>query len=162
MSDFVLYNYFRSSTSYRARIALELKQIKYEYVPIHLVKQEQHQAPYAELNPSHEVPTLIHQGMAIGQSMAIIEYLDEIHPTPKLFHGTPHLRAKIRQFCETINSFTSARNKRRLGYSIGCARDLNRWRLKSTEPPGPFVSTINCRRLRSSWFRRFSPLAALK
>ena len=80
MNTFVLYNYFRSSASYRVRIALNLKQIKYEYKAVHLVNNggEQHSPEYTKLNPSHDVPTLVHNGKPIGQSVAIIEYLDQI------------------------------------------------------------------------------------
>jgi maleylacetoacetate isomerase/maleylpyruvate isomerase len=104
---FILHNYFRSSTSYRARIALNLKGIKYKYVPVHLLKNggEQHSAEYRKLNPQGEVPTLIHNGKAISQSMAIVEYLEDIHPANPLFPKDPYMKAKVRQFCENINSF---------------------------------------------------------
>lgn len=104
MSDFVLYNYFRSSTSYRARIALNLKGIRYEYSPIHLLNGDQHSVEYKAKNPSGEVPTLVHKNRAIAQSMAIVEYLDAIQPSPRLFPADAYLAAKVRQFCETINS----------------------------------------------------------
>jgi maleylacetoacetate isomerase len=104
MSEYVLYNYFRSSTSYRVRIALNLKNISFEYKSIHLVTGEQHSAPYRQLNPIGGVPTLVHQGKVISQSMAIIEYLDEVKESPKLFPGDSVGRAKIRQFCENINA----------------------------------------------------------
>ncbi|PWU14892.1 MAG: maleylacetoacetate isomerase [Bdellovibrio sp.] len=104
MFDFTLYNYFRSSSSFRVRIALQLKNLNYEYRAIHLVKNEQYQGEYQELNPSSEVPTLVHQGQAIGQSMAILEYLDVVAPKPRLFPVDSMKAAKVRQFCETINS----------------------------------------------------------
>jgi maleylacetoacetate isomerase len=108
MSEYVLYNYFRSSTSYRVRIALNLKGISYDYRPVHLLNNggEQHSAQYRNLNPMGGVPTLVHRGKVFSQSMAVIEYLDEIKESPKLFPGDAALRAKIRQFCENINADT--------------------------------------------------------
>lgn len=106
MSEFALYSYFRSSASYRVRIALNLKSIPYEYKAVHLLNQggEQHQEAYRQLNPSHQVPTLVHQGRAIGQSMAIIEYLDQLKPMPRLFPADAYQRALVIQACEIINS----------------------------------------------------------
>lgn len=105
-SDIVLYNYFRSSASYRVRIALELKGLKYEYRPVHLVSNggEQFKPEYAALNPSREVPTLVYKGNVIGQSLAIIDYLDSVQPTPRLFPTDPYQRALVMQYCEIINS----------------------------------------------------------
>ena len=107
MAPFTLFNYFRSSTSYRVRIALHLKGIEFDYKAVHLLKGggEQHSVEYRKLNPQGEVPTLIHNGKAIGQSLAIMEYLDEIHPSARLYPQDPYQKAKIRQFCENINSF---------------------------------------------------------
>lgn len=65
---------------------------------------EQHSAEYRKLNPQGEVPTLVHDGKVIAQSFAIIEYLDEVFPERPLFPKDPYGRAKIRQFCENINS----------------------------------------------------------
>ena len=75
MSDFALYNYFRSSTSYRIRIALNLKQIKYDYKPVHLLKDggEQYKLDYRKLNPASGVPTLKHNDFVVSQTMAIVE-----------------------------------------------------------------------------------------
>lgn len=107
MSQVTLHNYFRSSTSYRVRIALNLKNIEYKYVPVHLLNNggEQYTANYKALNPMSEVPTLEHEGMTLGQSVAIIEYLEEQFPSPSLFPRDSQKKAKIRQFCENINSF---------------------------------------------------------
>lgn len=110
--EFVLYSYFRSSASYRVRIALEIKSIDYEYRTIHLLNNggEQHGADYTKLNPSREVPTLIHNAAAssspivLGQSVAIIDYLDRAVPTPRLFPENAHHRALVLQACEIINS----------------------------------------------------------
>ena len=82
MSELKLYNYFRSSTSYRVRIALEIKQLSYEYIPVHLVNNggEQNQSDYRKLNPMGGVPTLKHNDFLLAQSDAIIEYLDDVFP----------------------------------------------------------------------------------
>jgi maleylacetoacetate isomerase len=106
VSEFVLYSYFRSSASFRVRIALGLKDIKYDYRAVHLLKGggEQFKDDYAKLNPSRQVPTLVHDGVAIGQSMAIIDYLDAIQPTPHLFPKDPLKRALVTQACEIVNS----------------------------------------------------------
>lgn len=107
MASLILYNYFRSSTSYRVRIALELKNLKYTYKPVHLLNNggEQNSEFYLQLNPIGGVPTLVHNEKAISQSFAIIEYLDEAFAdsTP-LFTKDVFENAKIRQLCETINA----------------------------------------------------------
>ncbi len=102
----ILYNYFRSSASHRVRIALNIKGLEYEYRPVHLLNNggEQHGEEYTKLNPSHEVPTLVHKGRAIGQSMAILDYLERIQPTPPLFPQDPYERAVVVQACEIMNS----------------------------------------------------------
>jgi maleylacetoacetate isomerase len=106
MAEFVLYSYFRSSASYRARIAMNLKGLPYEYRAVHLLNNggEQHQSAYGQLNPSHEVPTLVHNGKAIGQSMAILDYLDRVSPLNRLFPEEPYARAQVMQACEIVNS----------------------------------------------------------
>jgi len=104
MAEFILHNYFRSSTSYRARIALNIKGVPYEYKAVHLLKGEQLTPEYKNLNPTGGVPTLIHNGKIIPDSYAIIEYLEEILPTPALLPKDPYHRARIRQACEIINS----------------------------------------------------------
>ena len=106
MSDFILYSYFRSSASHRVRIALGLKGIAYEYRAVHLLNGggEQKKAEYRQLNPSGHVPTLVHKGRAIGQSMAIIDYLDHVSPAIRLFPQDPYERALIVQTCEIVNS----------------------------------------------------------
>lgn len=107
MSQLKLYNYFRSSTSYRVRIALHLKKLEFDYKPIHLLNNggEQHSAEYRALNPVGGVPTLVHGDKVISQSFAIIEYLDEAFPqTYQLLPQDPYLKAKVRQVCENINA----------------------------------------------------------
>ncbi|MES2855884.1 MAG: maleylacetoacetate isomerase [Bdellovibrionota bacterium] len=106
MSKFVLYSYFRSSASHRVRIALHLKNIDFEYRAVHLVNGggEQHSEAYRKINPSREVPTLVHGENVIGQSIAIIDYLDRVAPAPLLFPIDPFHRALMLQACEIINS----------------------------------------------------------
>lgn len=107
MSNLTLHNYYRSSTSYRVRIALELKSLKYSYAPVHLLNNggEQNSNSYRQLNPGGGVPTLVHNGKVLSQSFAIIEYLDEIFNEPvSLFSKDAFEKAKIRQLCETINA----------------------------------------------------------
>ena len=97
-----LYNYFRSSSSFRVRIALHLKGLSYEYVPVHIAKGEQHQAAYAEVSADGLVPTLEIQGRRLSQSLAIIEYLDALHPTPPLLPEDPFERAQVRALSQSI------------------------------------------------------------
>jgi len=94
-----LYSYFRSSASFRVRIALELKGLPYEYVPVHLLKDggQQLLAEYRAVNPDGLVPALVLDGgQALQQSVAMIEYLDEVHPEPKLLPGDALDRAYVR------------------------------------------------------------------
>ncbi|KAI6191680.1 Maleylacetoacetate isomerase [Aphelenchoides bicaudatus] len=93
----ILFSYWRSSCSWRVRIALELKHIPYEYRPVNLLKREQVDPEFLKLNPLGFVPAFLHNGEALSQSLAIIEYLDESFPdSPQLIRGTPAERAQIR------------------------------------------------------------------
>ena len=97
-----LYNYFRSSAAYRVRIALGLKGIEYDYLPVHLAKGEQQADAYRALNRQSLVPTLVDGDTVVPQSLAIIEYLDEVHPDPPLLPATPAGRARVRAIALTI------------------------------------------------------------
>jgi maleylpyruvate isomerase len=99
-----LYSYFRSSAAYRCRIALNLKALPYEMAFVHLTKGGgQHNAPaYRAINPQGLVPTLDDDGRIVTQSLAIIEYLEEMHPAPTLLPGDPGQRARIRAFALAI------------------------------------------------------------
>ncbi|MEI7972744.1 MAG: maleylacetoacetate isomerase [Bdellovibrio sp.] len=101
-----LWNYYRSSTSYRVRIALHLKGISYTYRPVHLLKNggEQHQEAFRKLNPLGEVPCLVHGTHIVSQSLAILSYLENLQPNPPIFPQDPYLRAKAWQLAEGINS----------------------------------------------------------
>ncbi|XP_004837189.1 maleylacetoacetate isomerase [Heterocephalus glaber] len=100
----VLYSYFRSSCSWRVRIALALKGIDYETVPINLIKDggQQFSAEFQTLNPMKQVPALKIDGITIGQSLAIIEYLEETRPTPQLLPQDPKKRANVRMISDLI------------------------------------------------------------
>ncbi|MBL6936721.1 MAG: maleylacetoacetate isomerase [Alphaproteobacteria bacterium] len=102
--DFALYGYFRSSAAFRARIALNLKGIKPELRFIHLLRNggEQHTAEYKGLNPQELIPALAHDGHLITQSLAIIEYLDEIVPEPPLLPNDALGRARVREIAYAI------------------------------------------------------------
>ncbi|WP_442109616.1 maleylacetoacetate isomerase [Pseudomonas sp. NUPR-001] len=92
-----LFNYFRSTSSYRVRIALALKQLEYQYVPVNLLKGEQTEADFLSLNPQGRVPALrIDSGELLVQSPAIIEYLEEVYPQPALLPADAVQRAQAR------------------------------------------------------------------
>ncbi len=93
-----LYSYWRSSAAYRVRIGLNLKGLAYDLVPVHLLRDggEQHAAEYRAVNPQELVPVLAHGHRRLGQSLAILEYLDEIWPSPSLLPGTARARARVR------------------------------------------------------------------
>ncbi len=100
-----LYTYFRSSAAYRVRIALNLKGLPYEMIPIHLTKDggKQHSSEYRAVNRQELVPTLaLDGGGLLTQSLAIIEYLDETHPQPPLLPGDPVARAHVRELAQVI------------------------------------------------------------
>jgi maleylpyruvate isomerase len=100
-----LYSYFRSSAAYRVRIALNLKGLPYEIVPIHLTKEggQQRRPEFRAINPQMRVPTLeLSGGEILSQSLAIIEYLDEIHPEPPLLPADALERAKVRAIAQLV------------------------------------------------------------
>jgi maleylacetoacetate isomerase len=100
-----LYTYFRSSAAYRVRIALNLKGLPHEMVPVHLTKDGgyQRKAEFVALNPQMRVPALaLSSGDVITQSLAIIEYLDDIHPEPPLLPADALDRAHVRAIAQTV------------------------------------------------------------
>lgn len=99
-----LYDYYRSSCSYRVRIALNLKKLKYDTIPIHLLDNggEQHSDEYKSINPQEIVPSLMTDDGVINQSMAIIEYLEELYPEPPLLPNNIYQRAEIRNLALII------------------------------------------------------------
>ena len=99
-----LYDYFRSSASFRVRIALNLKGLEYNAIPIHLLNNggEQNSESYLQVNPQGLVPSLLDGNRVLTQSLAIIEYLDEMHATPALLPSSPYEKALARAFALTI------------------------------------------------------------
>ncbi|WP_027897126.1 maleylacetoacetate isomerase [Zestomonas thermotolerans] len=133
----ILYSYWRSSAAYRVRIALNLKGLAYRQVPVHLVRDggQQHSADYRALNPQELVPLLLDEeagGVRIAQSLAILEYLDEVFPVPSLLPGEPELRAQVRALamhvaCD-IHPLNNLRVLQYLSAELGVAEEAkNAW-----------------------------------
>lgn len=127
-----LYGYFRSSASYRARIALNLKGLKYEYAAVNLLEDETESEQYRRINPQAIVPALEDQGVIIPQSLAICEYLEERFPTPPILPRDPAGRARVRAItlniaCE-IHPLANRRTQVYLGehFKIG-ENQLGEW-----------------------------------
>lgn len=98
-----LFTYYRSSASYRVRIALNLKGLDVEHIPVNLLKLEQKAGDYAARNPQQLLPTLVtEQGKSLTQSLAIMEYLDERYPLSPLLPSVPEERARVRAISQAI------------------------------------------------------------
>jgi maleylacetoacetate isomerase len=127
-----LYSYFRSSASFRVRIALRLKGLPYDYVPVQIARGEQFQPAFDALAPAHLVPLLRDGDALLSQSLAIIEYLDETHPEPPLLPADPLGRARVRALaldiaCE-IHPLDNLRVLRYLVHEMKVSEDdKNRW-----------------------------------
>lgn len=150
-----LYSYWRSSSAYRVRIALELKGLVAEQVAVPLLEGKQHAADYVALNPMEQVPTLIlDDGTALTQSLAIVEYLDEVYREPPLLPAEPLERARVRAMAQLIASGIQPLQNlsllRRLESEFGVAeakvlaKDANQRGLRALETlakglPGPFL-----------------------
>lgn len=101
--EIILYNYFRSSTSYRVRIALALKGVAYRYEALHLRHGGHRADDYLAINPQGLVPALRwSDGTLLSQSLAIMEFLDETRPEPPLLPAEPHGRARVRMISQMI------------------------------------------------------------
>ena len=132
-----LFGYWRSSATYRVRIALALKDIDYDYQPVNLLKGEQSESDYLAMNPHGLVPALqTDDGAIITQSLAIMEFLEEAHPTPTILPKDPASRAHARAIAATLaceaQPFMNLRIQKYLKTDIGLADDalkawLNRW-----------------------------------
>ncbi|AKS42707.1 maleylacetoacetate isomerase [Wenzhouxiangella marina] len=117
-----LHSYWRSSASYRVRMALNLKGLDYTIEPVHLVRDggQQHSEAYRALNPQGLVPTLEIDGQVISQSMAMLEYLEEQHPTPALLPADAPGRARVRAIANAIAcDIHPLNNLRVLKYLVG-------------------------------------------
>ncbi|HYH39844.1 MAG TPA: maleylacetoacetate isomerase [Azospirillum sp.] len=128
-----LYGYFRSSAAYRVRIAVNLKGLAPEHAFVHLRKGEQQAAAYAALNPQKFVPALeTDDGALLTQSLAIVEYLEEVHPHPALLPGDPADRARVRAIalaiaCD-IHPLNNLRVLKHLGKALGLDEEArNTW-----------------------------------
>ncbi|KAF4508226.1 hypothetical protein G6O67_004633 [Ophiocordyceps sinensis] len=137
MPDYKLYSYFRSSCSARLRIALNLKDVSYDIVPVNLLEGEQLSESHRALNPSATVPLLVscrrgHEGFRVGQSVAALEFLDEVHPeTPMLPPaGDAEARAVVRTLVNIVSAdtqpVTNLRVMRRVRALGGDAEAWNR------------------------------------
>ncbi|KAM8915451.1 maleylacetoacetate isomerase isoform 5-T5 [Spinachia spinachia] len=102
----VLHGYFRSSCSWRVRIAFALKGIEYDQVPVNLIKDggQQLSDQYKKLNPMQQVPSVEIDGITISQSLAVIQYIDETRPGPALLPADPKKRAQVRMISDVIAS----------------------------------------------------------
>lgn len=120
-----LYNYCRSSASFRVRIALNLKGLPFEYLPVHLVRGEQLQDAHRARSPDALVPVLEVDGHTLTQSMAIIDYLEETRPTPPLLPSSALGRAQVRALAQTIaceiHPLNNLRVLKYLTHTLECA-----------------------------------------
>lgn len=116
-----LYTYFRSSASYRVRIALNLKGLHADHIPVNLLHSAQEEASYRQLNPQGLIPTLVEDsGAVLTQSLAIMEYLDEAYPQTPLLPPAPLERARVRAIAQAIASeMAPLNNLRVLKYLTG-------------------------------------------
>lgn len=127
-----LYTYFRSSAAFRVRIALNLKGLAYDPVLVHLPKGEHRKPAYAAVDPQGLLPTLVEGDHALSQSLAIIEYLEETHPEPRLLPEDPRGRARVRSLslliaCE-IHPLNNLRTLQHLKRALGQNEDqINTW-----------------------------------
>jgi maleylpyruvate isomerase len=129
-----LYNYYRSSASFRVRIALNLKGLNYDYIPVHLTRGggQQFAPTFRALNADALIPVLDDGGSILTQSLAIIEYLDETHPQPPLLPQAAVDRAYVRAFALTIaceiHPLNNLRVLRYLVQQLGASEDSkNAW-----------------------------------
>jgi maleylpyruvate isomerase len=109
-----LYNYFRSGTSHRLRIALNLKGLDFDYVAVNLLKEEHFQDSFKKINPQGFVPALDVDGIIFTQSPAIIEWLEETYPNPPLLPNSHFERQQVRALAAIIGSDIHPLNNRRI------------------------------------------------
>ena len=127
-----LYNFFRSGTSHRLRIALNLKGLSYDYVAVDLRNEEHLGAAFKAINPQGLVPALVVDDLVLVQSPAIIEWLEERYPTPALLPADPEKRARVRALAAIVGCDIHPINNRRileyLRKTLGCDEAaINAW-----------------------------------
>jgi maleylacetoacetate isomerase/maleylpyruvate isomerase len=128
-----LYTYFRSSAAFRVRIALNVKDLRYESLFVHLAKGEHRRPEYAKVNPQGLLPTLeLDDGIRLNQSLAIIEYLEDKHPRPPLLPSDAVGKARVRGLAELvaceIHPLNNLRVLQHLKRSLGQSEDqVNAW-----------------------------------
>ena len=119
-----LHNFFRSGTSHRLRIALNLKGLDYEYIAVHLGNEAHLSTAYKALNPQGLVPSLVDGELVLTQTPAIIEWLEERHPTPALLPSSPEDRVRVRALAALVGCDIHPVNNRRileyLRKTLGC------------------------------------------
>mgnify|MGYP000159196413 CR=1 FL=1 len=146
-----LYDYFRSSAAYRARIALNLKGLEYDSIPVHLTRGggEQFGSDYSAVNPQHLVPALVDGDLTVNQSMAIIEYLDEVYPDPAILPrdaaGRAHVRALAQIVACDIHPVNNLRIRKYIVEELGCSEDqrdtwMRHWITKGFEAYEAFLA----------------------
>ncbi|MFG1423492.1 maleylacetoacetate isomerase [Roseixanthobacter liquoris] len=118
-----LYGFWRSNAAFRVRVALALKNLAFEEIDVDILSGRQFDPGYADLNPEHVVPTLVHEGHRLFQSLAIIEYLDEIEPEPRLLPTDVRERAYARSLASVlaadVHPLTVPRVRKRLAEAFG-------------------------------------------
>lgn len=152
-----LYGFWRSNAAFRVRVALALKKLPFEEIEIDILSGRQFDAAYAEVNAEHVVPTLVHDGHRFFQSLAIMEYLDDIHPQPRLMPEDAREKAYARSLAlvavADAHPLIVPRVRKHLGQAFGAdASAIETWcrhwtteglatyeRLLTRRPPAPFA-----------------------
>jgi maleylpyruvate isomerase len=152
-----LYGFWRSNAAFRVRVGLALKKLPFEEIEIDILSGRQFDAAYAEVNAEHVVPTLVHDGHRVFQSLAIMEYLDDIHPQPRLMPVDAGEKAYARSLAlvaiADAHPLIVPRVRKHLGQAFGAdASAIEAWcrhwttegiatyeRLLTRRPPAPFA-----------------------
>jgi maleylacetoacetate isomerase len=143
-----LYSFFRSSASFRVRIALNLKGADYELVPVGLLHDEHRRPEFLALNPQATVPTIDDDGVVLAQSLAIIEYLDARFPAPRLIPAEPVARARVQWLAQLIaceiHPLNNLRVRRHLASDLGLDdAAVERWQRQWIEEAfGPLEALV--------------------